>query len=352
MYYLDKNVADLFGIFDQNLRQDYIRMDLNENPGGLPEEFIQKVLSKVDPQFISQYPETLPFTETLADYLGVEVNQLCLTNGSAEAIRHIIEAYSGPGGRIVSVDPSYAMFDVYAKMYGRDHVKVAYNDDLTINIDNIIKEITPETQIVVVLNPNNPIGDVYSYEDMDRIIAAAKENEVTVLIDEAYHYFYPQTFLKYALENDNVFVTRTFSKLFSLAGCRLGYAVGRAKGIEMVQRLCTPHNVNAFSLLFAGEIIKEPGMIEGLVAKQLEGKKYMVDTLREAGYTVNAGEGNFVFIKPKHDADEIVKRMKAEKGILIKSYAGIGNLEKCLRVTTGETEIMKIFIDALCEVDQ
>lgn len=237
-------------------------------------------------------------------------------------------------------------------MYGREHVKVGYNDDLTINIDSIIREITPETQIIVVLNPNNPVGDVYSCEDMDRIVAAARENEVTVLIDEAYHYFYPQTFIKYALENDNVFVTRTFSKLFSLAGCRLGYAAGRAEGIKMVQKLCTPHNVNAFSLLFAGEIINEPGMIEGLIKKQLDGKKYMIESLREKGYTVSAGEGNFVFIKPKHDADDIVRAMKQERGILIKSYAGIGSLGKCLRVTTGEEAIMRIFVDALCEVDK
>ena len=303
MYYLNEHVANLMRIFDQNSRQEYIRMDLNENPGGLPEEFIGRVLDKVDPRFLSQYPETVPFTKTLAGYLGVDIDQICLTNGSAEAIRHIIEAYSGPGGRIVSVDPSYAMFDVYAQMYGREHVKVGYNDDLTINIDSIIREITPETQIIVVLNPNNPVGDVYSCEDMDRIVAAARENEVTVLIDEAYHYFYPQTFIKYALENDNVFVTRTFSKLFSLAGCRLGYAAGRAEGIKMVQKLCTPHNVNAFSLLFAGEIINEPGMIEGLIKKQLDGKKYMIESLREKGYTVSAGEGNFVFIKLKHDAN-------------------------------------------------
>lgn len=352
MYYLNEHVANLMRIFDQNSRQEYIRMDLNENPGGLPEEFIGRVLDKVDPRFLAQYPETIPFTRTLAEYLGVETDQVCLTNGSAEAIRYIIEAYSGSGGRIVSVDPSYAMFDVYAKMYGREHVKVGYHDDLTIDIDSIIREITPETQIVVVLNPNNPVGDVYSYEEMDRIVAAARENEVTVLIDEAYHYFYPQTFIKYALENDNVFVTRTFSKLFSLAGCRLGYAAGRAEGIKMVQKLCTPHNVNAFSLLFAGEIIKEPGMIEGLIKKQLDGKHYMIDTLRERGYTVSAGEGNFVFIKPKHDADDIVRAMKQEKGILIKSYAGIGSLGKCLRVTTGEEAIMRVFVDALCEVDK
>ena len=99
MYYLNEHVANLMRIFDQNSRQEYIRMDLNENPGGLPEEFIGRVLDKVDPRFLSQYLETVPFTKTLAGYLGVDIDQICLTNGSAEAIRHIIEAYSTQIGR-------------------------------------------------------------------------------------------------------------------------------------------------------------------------------------------------------------------------------------------------------------
>ena len=352
MYYLNENVRTLNRIFDQNSRLGFIRMDLNENPGGLPENFIKEVLDQVTPQFVSQYPETQEFTEVLADFIGAAPNEICLTNGSAEGIRHVIEAYTRPGGKILSVHPSYAMYDVYAKMYGREHVCVNYEDDLSFDIDKFISMITPDIDLVVVLNPNNPMGDVYSYEDMDRIVAAAKENECTVLIDEAYFYFYKNSFIKYALENDHVFLTRTFSKLFSLASSRLGYVVGQADGIQMVQKLCTPHNVNAFGLLFAQAIIQKEGMIDALVARQQEGKKYLVDTLVDAGYKVNAKEGNFVFIMPKHDASEIVKRMRAEKNILIKVYKGIGDMNDCLRVTTGEKEIMKVFVDALLDIDQ
>ena len=352
MYYLNENIKDLNRIFDQNSREGYIRMDLNENPGGLPQEFIDKVLEGVTPEFVAKYPETLEFTEKLGKFIGADVDQICLTNGSAEGIRHIIEAYTRPGGKILSVDPSYAMYKVYAQMYGREHVGIPYRDDLTIDIDTIVDAITPDIDLVVVLNPNNPIGDVYTYEEMDRIVAAAKKAEATLLIDEAYFYFYPNSFVKYALENDHVFLTRTFSKLFSLAGCRLGYVVGQAEGIKMVQKLCTPHNVNAFGIRFAQAIIETDGMIDKLVARQVEGKRYLVDTLREKGYKVNEGEGNFVFIMPNTPAKEVVRRMKEEKKFLIKSYSGIGDLDDCLRVTTGEKEIMKKFIDALEDVDR
>ena len=352
MYYLNENVKDLNRIFDQNSREGYLRMDLNENPNGLPEEFIKEVLSDITPEFVAKYPETMEFTQMLGDMIGAKLEEICLTNGSAEAIRHVIEAYSRPGGKILSVAPSYAMYAVYSKMYGREHVTVPYNDDLTIDIDRIVNSITPDIDIVVVLNPNNPVGDVYTYEEIDSIVEAAKKNEVTVLIDEAYFYFYPNSFIKYALENDHVFLTRTFSKLFSLAGCRLGYVVGQAAGIKMIQKLCTPHNVNAFGIKFAQAIMQKEGMIEELVAKQLDGKQYLVDTLRERGYTVNVKEGNFVFIKPKTNADEVVAKMKSEKKILIKSYKNIGNMGDSLRVSTGERELMKVFIDALLDIDR
>lgn len=352
MYYINENVKNLQRIFDQNSREGYLRLDLNENPIGLDEEFIKKVLSDVTPEFVSKYPETLEFTEKLGKFIGAKVNEICLTNGSAEAIRYAIEAFSRPGGKVVSVSPSYAMYEVYAKMYGRVHVPIYYNKNLSFNIENLLDAITVDTDLVILLNPNNPMGDVYTYEEMEKIIQKAKETETTVLIDEAYFYFYPNSFIKYALENDFVFLTRTFSKVFSLAGCRLGYIVGKPEGIALIQKLCTPHNVNAFAMKFAQSIMETDGMVEKLTKKQLAGKKYLVDSLIENGYEINAKEGNFIFIKPKTDASTLVDKMKKEKHILIKVYKNIGELGDCLRVSTGERKAMEQFVEALLELDK
>ena len=90
MYYLNSKIQNIHRVFDQNERKDYLRLDLNENPGGLPQEFLNKVLKDVTPQLVSQYPETLHFTEVLANFIGTDVNHLCLVNGSAEGIRYII----------------------------------------------------------------------------------------------------------------------------------------------------------------------------------------------------------------------------------------------------------------------
>lgn len=352
MYFINPRIKHLHRIFDQNERKDYLRLDLNENPGGLPQDFISEVLSDVTPQFVSQYPETLEFTEKLAEFLGTDISHLCIVNGSAEGIRYIIQAFTSENGRIVGVVPSYFMFQIYSEMYGREFVKVPYNEDLTMDVENIIDTLTDDTQLLILLNPNNPMGNVYSDDEFKRLMHAAREKQITVLVDEAYHYFYPKTFIKYALEQEHVFVTRTFSKLFSMAGCRLGYVAGWPEGVRMVQKLCTPHNTNAFAMKIAEAVIDNPDIIQSLIDKFNEGRNYLIESLDANGYAHKGEAGNFIFIKTRTDAEKIVRQMKSEKIILIKSYPNVGNFGTCLRVSIGERCFMERFMEALLELDK
>ena len=352
MYYVDPNVKDLYRIFDQNERKDYLRLDLNENPGGLPEDLIKSVLDGITPQFLAQYPETLHFTEVLAKHLHTDIQHICLVNGSSEGIRYIIQAFTPVGGRIVGVVPSYFMFQVYSEMYGRNFVKVPYNEDLVMDVDTIIQELTDDTHLLILLNPNNPMGNVYTKEEFERIMEVARQKQITVLVDEAYHYFYPETFISYALNGEHVFVTRTFSKLFSLAGCRLGYVAGWPEGVAMVQKMCTPHNTNAFGMRFAEAVLETPGVLDQLIAGFKEGRAYLLEQLDAHGYAHKGEAGNFLFIQPKTDAQTIVDRMRSEKKILIKVYPNVGKLGDCLRVSIGEKKYMRLFVEALLDLDK
>ena len=151
------------------------------------------------------------------------------------------------------------------------------------SVDNIISELTDDTQMLILLNPNNPMGNVYSDEEFEKIMSVCREKEITVLVDEAYHYFYPKTFLEYALKERRVFVTRTFSKLFSMAGCRLGYVVGHPDDIKFVQKFCTPHNTNAFAMLFAEKILESPDMLRSLIRTDtgIKGKLVILYLLKQ-----------------------------------------------------------------------
>lgn len=352
MYYRNPNIQNLNRIFDQNERKDYLRLDLNENPSGLPSEFIKQVLNDITPEFIAQYPETLPFTKSLAEFLGTDIAHICLVNGSAEGIRYIIQAFTSEGGKIVGVVPSYFMFQVYSEMYDRKFVKVPYKEDLTMDVDDIIAEMTEDTQLLILLNPNNPMGNVYTDEEFVKIMKVANEKHITVLIDEAYHYFYPRTFIDYAINGEHVFVTRTFSKLFSMAGCRLGYVVGWPEGIKMVQKLCTPHNTNAVAMKLAEAIIQSPSILDSLIKNFNDGRDYLIKSLNANNYEHKGEAGNFLFIKPKTDAVVLVNRMKKEKRILIKYYSGVGDFGTCLRVSIGDRKCMNKFLQALYDLDR
>lgn len=352
MYVLDEKIKNLVRVFDQNERKNYLRLDLNENPGGLPQHFISETLKEVTPQLVSQYPETLQFTEVVAKHIGTDISHICITNGSAEAIRYVIQAFTSEKGRIVGVVPSYFMFQVYSEMYGRNFIKVPYNDDLSFSIENILSELTSDTQLLILLNPNNPMGNVYSDDEFETLFKACQEKQITLLVDEAYHYFYPKTFVKYALNNRRVLVTRTFSKLFSMAGCRLGFVCGHPQDIQYVQKFCTPHNTNALAMLLAQKILTTPGMIDELVMKFNEGRKYLINMLDTNGYRHKGEAGNFIFIEPKTDAIRVVNLMKNEKKILIKYYPNVGEFGNCLRVSIGEKCFMEKFVLALLELDK
>ncbi len=353
MYYRNEKAVHLERIAYQNNRQDYLRLDLNENPGGLPEDFVKSVFDEITPQMIAQYPETQQFADCLAEFLGVKPGNLCLVNGSAEGIRHIIEAYTSVNGKIAGVTPSYAMYEIFANMYGRHLIQIPYSENLDISASDIIGHLSSDIQLLILMNPNNPIGNAYTDDEFAAILSEAQKHEITVLVDEAYMYFYPHSFLQTAVKTSHVFVTRTFSKLFSLGGCRLGYVAGMEEDIKIIQNLCTPHNTNVFAMKFAQKIIQADGLLDELAARHSEGRKYLIQKLLQNGYQTEAREGNFLFMKPKHiSVEDMVKRMRTEKKILLKSYDGIGRLGRCIRVTTGERKYMELFMEALTDLDR
>ena len=120
----------------------------------------------------------------------------------------------------------------------------------------------------------------------------------------------------------------------------------------MVQKMCTPHNTNAFAMKFAEAVLTTPGMLDSLIQNFKTGREYLINWLDTNGYPHKGEAGNFIFIKPKTDAQTIVNRMKAEKKILIKAYPNVGEFGNCLRVSIGEQKYMEKFTEALKELDQ
>ena len=250
----------------------------------------------------------------------------------------------------MTVAPSFEMYWVNCSILGYKHVPVSYELDLTIKIEKIVAAITENTRIVVLLNPNNPVGNVYTDAEFDAVQKRAEEVGALVIVDEAYHYFYSRTFLKKALAAPNVVVLRTFSKLMSLAACRLGLIIGRPELVGYVRNARLTFDANSLALLFAERLMDRPDVIDGLIKAQQEGKDWLIAELRKLDYWCKDCMGNFIFIKPRHDAHYVSEQLE-KMNVLVHPY-GNPLLKDYIRVSTGSKAAMGKFLDAFKEADK
>lgn len=354
--YVKPCIKDIVRIGGEQGRAGFLRLDMNENPGGLPEEFTASAMAELTPEYLAMYPEEDRLLGLLADYLSSEsscpvtTDNLCLTNGSDMAIRYLYEVFAEPGCRVVTVAPSFEMYRIYSLIFGLNHCPVMYHDDYTLPVEELLTAIDEDTDIVVLLNPNNPVGRAFTEAEFDCIADRAAAVGALVIVDEAYHYFYPQTFIRQALSRNNVAVIRTFSKLMSIAGCRLGFMTADPAIIEYIRHVRPSFEVNTVAIKFAEKLLEQPQLIQSMQAKAQQGKDQLVQELLQRGYPVMIQEGNFIFLKPKNmPADRLASRLRKRR-ILVKTYAA-PLLKDWIRVSTGEEQYMKLFLDVLYEVD-
>lgn len=352
-YYVNEYIKNTDRVYPMQGRYGYYRYDMNENPEGLPEDFVKEVLSEITPAFLAVYPEQESFVEKYAQFVGqgLQKENILPTNGSDMAIRYLLETFGEKGKEVVTVSPSFEMYRVNCSLLGLKHVPVSYETDLTIDVQKILGAVGENTGIIVLLNPNNPVGNVYTRQELELVIHRAHEVGAIVVIDEAYHYFYDRTFLDYAIREDHVIVLRTFSKLMSLAACRLGVLIGNPEVVGYVRKLRPSFEVNAVALLFAERLLNRPEIIRELIRTEKEGKQYLLNSLRQHGYWCRDCTGNFVFVKPNHNAHAVAKRLEEEKRILVHPYHQ-ELLRDYIRVSVGSCTAMQIFLEGFLEVDR
>lgn len=349
-YHVDPFVKDTVRVFPRQNRYSCLRYDMNENPEGLPNGFVESVLSEITPEFLSIYPEPDRFLNKYAAYIGAAYDNVLTTNGTDMAIRYILETFGEVDKEVVTVSPSFEMYWVNCRILGYKHVPVEYNDDLTIDIERIIGAISDDTRVVVLLNPNNPVGNVYTEEEVECVVKRAQEVGAIVIIDEAYYYFYDHSFINHALHDGNVIVLRTFSKLFSIAALRLGVIISTPDIIHYVKNARLTFDVNSVALLFGERLLDHPDLIDKLISVEKEGKEYILSELRKRGYECRDCMGNYIFICPKHNARELAEAMEKKENLLVHPY-GNPLLSKYIRVSVGAKNAMKKFLDVFLRMD-
>ena len=327
-------------------RLQKVRLDINENVVGFPPRVVEEMLAAVTPNLLASYPETGPLYEKIARSHGVDTDQVMVTAGSELAIRYAFETYLGPDTELVVLDPSFAMFSVYAQLCGALLVPVPFSRQLTVSVDDVLERLSPRTRIVAIANPNNPTGSVLSESDLLAIVDRAASLGSLVMVDEAYFYFYRETMMPHVRRKENLIVTRTFSKACGLATVRLGYAVGPAAVIRDVQKVQPINHATGLAVLCGGYILDHLDLVWEYADQVEEGKRYLLEALGDLGLPAIGGHGNFVVMDFGAHREQVVAALRGD-GILLGTWLRLPFENDYVRATVGPVAHMQVLVNAL-----
>lgn len=351
MIYVDETIKNTYRVPQPEGRGKFIRLDQNENPDGVPQWLYDIAMEKVNKEFLAIYPEENIPSEKYAKLLGLERENVTLTAGSSVGMGYVIKVFGEPGKDILTVTPSFAMYEVYAQMIGMNVKQLHYADDFSYDINQTLDAIDENTGIVVLVNPNMPVGNVYDPADIRKVIEKAAKFNALVIIDEAYYYFYDKTTVALVKEYDNVVVLRTFSKMLSIPALRLGAIISTPENVRYMDNYKPHYTVNSIALLFLEAIVdNHERLIKELLEQYNEGKEYVLAELEKNGYETIPSEGCYVCIKPKYKTSREITDLLEENGILI--LCGKQGLTGWLRLTIAHKKYMEIFMDALLKLDR
>ena len=329
-------------------RDAFVALDRNERLSPLPAAVVDEVREAVTSALLTTYPATDLLYEELAEAWSVPRERLLLTAGSDAAVKALYQVYAEPGDRVVMMDPSYAMYSVYAEMFGADAVRIPFGEDLTIDTGALLAAIEPGVKMVLLANPNQPTGTVLDPAVLDEAVERAAAVRALVLVDEAYYPFSGTTVLDQAGERPNLMVSRTFSKAWGLAGMRLGVLAAAPEVVRALTKVRSAYDVNAMAAAAARVLLRHPEVAEQAVADVEAGREAVRRCAEGLGLELLPCPTNFQLIRVEQRADPagLVAALR-ERGYLVKGPFGSPGLTGCIRITLGPPELMRGFCEAL-----
>lgn len=326
-----------------------LRLDFNENTMGCSPRVLAR-LGTLTADNLARYPERQPIEAKVAKFLGVSESELLLTNGVDEAIHLLCQAYLDPGDEALIVIPTYSMYRIYMSGAGAHVISIPTDKDFRLPTKALRESLTPRTRLITIANPNNPTGTFTPIEQLLEIARSAPT--AATLIDEAYFEFCGKSVLPDRKESPNLFITRTFSKAFGLAGLRIGVLVGDSDQMTAIRRVCSPYNVNAVALACLPEALADLNYIERYVNDVLQSRMRLESVLKSRGIPFWASQANFVLARvgaAKADSQAFVEQMRRQ-GILVRDRSTDYGCEGCVRFTLGPEEHTNRLLAAIDEV--
>ncbi|MGE0407380.1 MAG: histidinol-phosphate transaminase, partial [Candidatus Korobacteraceae bacterium] len=320
-----------------------LRLDFNESTIGCSPR-VMAVLQQLDAELLAQYPERDPVEQEVARFLGLDPAQVLLTNGVDEAIHLVSECYLEENSEAIIAVPTFGMYRLYAECTGARMVPVQAGPNFEFPTEALLAAITPRTRLIAVANPNNPTGAVARRDDLLRLLEAAPN--AAVLVDEAYYEFYGETLMDQIGRWPNLFIARTFSKAYGMAGLRAGVLAADEQQMAVLRRTATPYNVNAVALACLMEALRDQDYVNNYAAEVRRNRAVLERALGELGFSYWPSRANFVLFRVGDWRNEFVRGMK-EQGILVRDRSSDPGCEGCVRITVGTDAQMERLIPAL-----
>ncbi len=327
-------------------RAGKLRLDFNENTVGCSPQVIEFLKQRLDAGALSVYPEYTEAKAAVADYFGVSPDQFVFTNGTDEAIQVFVNTYIDEGQQVLLLRPAYAMYRFYAEVAGASILEIPYEPEtMEFPLNALLDAITPQTRAILIANPNNPTGTGLSLLSIERILNRARH--AAVFIDEAYFEFSGVTALGRIEHSQNLYVSRTFSKVYGMAAMRLGCLFSHAANVAHLHKAQSPYSVNTLAVLAVQAAIRDRAYMENYVAEILAARELLYLGLERLGIAYIPSSANFVLIRAGDRALEIRDRLRAQD-ILVRdrSYEAPG----CVRITVGTREQTRRLLAALEEI--
>lgn len=323
-----------------------LRLDFNENTVGASPRVLRR-LQQLTLEDLARYPVREPVEAQVASFLGLQPEEVLLTNGVDEGIHLLCETYLEPDDEAIIVVPTFAMYEISAAATGARVVRVPARGDFSFPFEAVLAAITLQTRLIAVANPNNPTGTLVTAEGLLQIANAAPQ--AAVLLDEAYYEFCGQTLLRSIRNHSNVFVARTFSKAYGLAGLRAGALVGPAAQMRMVRRACSPYNVNAAALLALTEALQDQEYVCQYVGQVQRGRTLLQQEFQSRRISFCPSQANFVLVHIGSVHSAFVSAMK-QRGILVRDRSADPGCDGWVRITLGSEAHTETLLATLRQV--
>ena len=322
------------------------RMDRNEDVSGWELARLHEFLGRITAEDIAAYHDPDCVQAKLAQWLEISSKNICISSGSSEALQMVFETYVNEGDAVVTLDPSYGLYEVFAAKCGADLIGVQYEEDLSLHVSRLLEVMhSAKPSLVVIANPNQPTGTFIDVQEMQSIASAALSQGAILLIDEAYFLFSPESALKFIHELPNLVITQTFSKALGLAGVRFGYVLSDPDRIVEISKLRALTQSNAIGLRAAEYVLDNIAWAIGRVGDSVAGRELLIRELRAWGLSVYESHTNFVVLAcaSQQSARFLVAKCR-DRGYAIRGPMQVGPVEACVRITTGSELLIRRFL--------